>query len=109
MTQFPEMRRRRDGSVDVDYYRAQAMAARREALRDAFKLKAAVGFALAPLSRGGRLLYALVSLAVVLPPEAFNGAIWINAAGVTAATVLLIMDWLRRKQGRTAEIAATPY
>jgi hypothetical protein len=50
MTQFPEMRRRRDGSVDVDYYRAQAMAARREALRDAFKLKAAVGFALITLT-----------------------------------------------------------
>ncbi len=70
---------------------------------------AAVGFALTPLSRSGRLLYALVSLAVVLPPEAFNGAIWINAAGVTAATALLMVDWLRRKQGRTAEIVATPY
>jgi hypothetical protein len=70
---------------------------------------AAVGFALTPLSRGGRLLYALVSLAVVLPPEAFNDAIWINAAGITAATALLMVDWLRRKQGRTAEIVATPY
>jgi TRAP-type uncharacterized transport system fused permease subunit len=70
---------------------------------------AAVGFALTPLSRSGRLPYALVSLAVVLPPEAFNGAIWINAAGVTAATALLMVDWLRRKQGRTAEIVATPY
>jgi TRAP transporter 4TM/12TM fusion protein len=70
---------------------------------------AAVGFALTPLSRSGRLPYALVSLAVVLPPETFNGAIWINAAGVTAATALLVVDWLRRKQGRTAEIVATPY
>ena len=70
---------------------------------------AAVGFALTPLSRSGRLPYALVSLAVVLPPETFNGAIWINAAGVTAATALLMVDWLRRKQGRTAEIVATPY
>ena len=49
---------------------------------------AAVGFALAPLNRGGRLLYALVSLAVVLPPETFSGAIFINAAGITAAVAL---------------------
>ena len=34
---------------------------------------AAVGFALVPLRRMGRLLYAAVSLAVVLPPETFNG------------------------------------
>ena len=70
---------------------------------------AAVGFALAPLGRMGRLLYALVSLAVVLPPEAFKGAIWINAAGVAAAILLLALDWLRRKQGKSAELPATPY
>jgi hypothetical protein len=51
----------------------------------------------------------LVSLAVVLPPEAFKGAIWINAAGVAAAILLLTLDWLRRKQGKSAELPATPY
>ena len=35
----------------------------------------------------GRALYAVISLAVVLPPEAFPGAIWINAAGITAAVI----------------------
>ena len=30
MTQLSEMRRRRDGSIDIDYYRAQALAARGE-------------------------------------------------------------------------------
>jgi TRAP transporter 4TM/12TM fusion protein len=70
---------------------------------------AAVGFALAPLGRYGRLPYAAVSLAVVLPPEAFNGAVWINAAGVAAAAALLVFDWLRRKREKPTEIAATPY
>ncbi len=50
MTQLPEVRRRRDGSIDFDYYRAQAMAARGEALRDAFKLKASFGFAMITLT-----------------------------------------------------------
>jgi TRAP transporter 4TM/12TM fusion protein len=70
---------------------------------------AAVGFALAPLGRYGRLPYAAASLAVVLPPEAFNGAVWINAAGVAAAAALLVFDWLRRKREKPTEIAATPY
>jgi hypothetical protein len=48
-----------------------------------------VGFALAPLSRLWRVLYGIVALAVVLPPESFAGAIWINAIGVTLAVVLL--------------------
>jgi hypothetical protein len=55
------------------------------------------------------VLYALVSLAVVLPPETFEGAIFINAAGITAAVVLLVFDWMRRKQGKTTEVVATPY
>jgi hypothetical protein len=50
MTQFPETRRRRDGSIDIDYYRAQAAAARGAALRDAFKLKASFGFAMITLT-----------------------------------------------------------
>jgi hypothetical protein len=56
----------------------------------------------------GRAIYAVVSLAVVLPPEAFTGAIWINAAGITAAIVLLAIDWTRGKKG-AAEMPATPY
>ena len=46
---------------------------------------AAVGFAMAPLKWSGRTIYGVIALAVVLPPETFNGAIWINAAGITAA------------------------
>ena len=70
---------------------------------------AAVGFALAPLGRLGRLLYAVVSLAVVLPPEAFNGAIWINAAGLIGAVALLAFDRFRGKQSKPADVPATPY
>jgi TRAP-type uncharacterized transport system fused permease subunit len=74
---------------------------------------AAVGFGLAPLRWASRLIYAVIALAVVLPPETFTGAIWINAAGVTAASALLVIDWRRqrtlRQQGKAAEVAATPY
>ena len=49
MTQFPETRRHSDGSIDFDFYRAQAVAARGEMLRNAFKLKATFGFTLITL------------------------------------------------------------
>jgi TRAP transporter 4TM/12TM fusion protein len=50
---------------------------------------AVVGFALGPLSRQARVLYGVLALAVVLPPEAFAGAAWINAAGVALAVALI--------------------
>jgi TRAP transporter 4TM/12TM fusion protein len=70
---------------------------------------AAVGFALAPLARVGRLLYAVASIAIVLPPESFQGAVLINAAGITAAVILLALDWFRRKLAKPSEAPATPY
>jgi TRAP-type uncharacterized transport system fused permease subunit len=73
---------------------------------------AAVGFAFVPLKWTGRTVYAVIALAVVLPPETFRGAIWINAAAITAAAIVLTIDWLReralRKSG-AAEAPATPY
>jgi TRAP transporter 4TM/12TM fusion protein len=69
---------------------------------------AAVGFSFARLNPIGRGIYAAISVAVVLPPETFPGAIWINVAGVTAAIVLLAIDWIRGKKG-AAEVPATPY
>jgi TRAP transporter 4TM/12TM fusion protein len=69
---------------------------------------AAVGFSFARLNPLGRAIYAVISLAVVLPPETFVGAIWINAAGITAAIVVLAIDWMRGKKG-AAEVPATPY
>jgi TRAP transporter 4TM/12TM fusion protein len=69
---------------------------------------AVVGFALAPLSAAGRALYGILSLAIVLPPEAFNGAIWINAAGILASLALLVVDYTRQRALRTNERVAQP-
>jgi TRAP transporter 4TM/12TM fusion protein len=62
---------------------------------------AAVGFALTPLKWTGRAIYAAVALAVILPPETFTGAIWINAAGITAAAAMLLVDWGRQRTLRS--------
>ncbi|MSO67174.1 MAG: hypothetical protein EXR03_01945 [Pseudolabrys sp.] len=74
---------------------------------------AAVGFSLAPLNWIGRIVYAAVALVVVLPPETFQDAIWFNAAGVTAAVIVLTIDWMRQRalhrQGKAAEVVAMPY
>jgi TRAP transporter 4TM/12TM fusion protein len=58
---------------------------------------AVVGFALAGLSRPVRALYAIAALAVVLPPEAFAGAIWINTAGVAWAVAMLGYGRVQRR------------
>jgi TRAP transporter 4TM/12TM fusion protein len=59
---------------------------------------AVVGYALGPLSRQARVLYGLLALAVVLPPEAFTGAVWINAAGVTLVVALLGYAYAQRRR-----------
>ena len=48
--QSHEIRRHSDGSIDFDFYRKQAAAARRQALRDAFKLNATFNFTLIMLT-----------------------------------------------------------
>ena len=58
---------------------------------------AVVGYALGPLSRRARVFYGFVSLAVVLPPEAFHGAIWVNAAGIVIAAAALGYSHLQRR------------
>ena len=60
---------------------------------------AVVGQALTPLGPRGRGLYALLAVAVVLPPEAFAGAMWLNAAGSGLGAVLLAAARVRRAQG----------
>jgi len=59
---------------------------------------AAVGFSFTRTNPIGRAIYAVIALAVVLPPGGFAGAIWINAAGITAAVVVLTLDWLRGRK-----------
>ena len=58
---------------------------------------AVVGFALAPLDRVGRAVYGVLALLVVLPPEAFGAAIWVNAAGIVLSIGMLVFDYGRRR------------
>jgi TRAP transporter 4TM/12TM fusion protein len=64
---------------------------------------AVVGFAVIRLSVAGRVLYGLASSLIVLPPAAFDGALYINLLGIAAGMALLAADYLR---GRAAKIAA---
>ena len=64
---------------------------------------AVVGFALGPLDRLSRIIYGILAVAVVVPPEAFGVAIWFNAAGILLSTGVLAFDHLRlQAKGRTA-------
>ena len=62
---------------------------------------AVVGFALAPLDRLSRVIYGILAVAVVVPPEAFGAAIWFNAAGILLSIGMLAVDYLRL---RTSEV-----
>lgn len=68
---------------------------------------AAVGFALTRLNLVGRAVYGVTSLAVVLPPETFPGAIYVNAAGISAAAIILAIDWVRLRTLRKSVPAVT--
>jgi hypothetical protein len=64
MTQFQTIRRNGDGSIDFDLYRTRAVTLRRQAIQDAFRLKAMWGgtlIAAASLT----IVRALVSAAMV--------------------------------------------
>ncbi|MET0922522.1 MAG: TRAP transporter fused permease subunit [Xanthobacteraceae bacterium] len=65
-----------------------------------------VGFALAPLSLPARLLYGLLSLPIVLPPESFAGGHYVNFAGIAAGIALLGVDHLRRETATKAKVQA---
>jgi TRAP transporter 4TM/12TM fusion protein len=56
---------------------------------------AVVGFALAPLDRVGRTIYGILALAVVVPPEAFGAAIWVNTVGILLSVGMLAFDYTR--------------
>jgi TRAP-type uncharacterized transport system fused permease subunit len=59
-----------------------------------------VGYALAPLTRQLRLAYGALSLAVVCPPEAFAGAIWVNVVGTGLAVAVLGHDYMQRRRAQ---------
>ena len=56
-----------------------------------------VGFALAPISIPARVLYGLLALPIVLPPESFTGGHYVNFLGIAAGIALLVTDYLRRR------------
>jgi TRAP-type uncharacterized transport system fused permease subunit len=64
---------------------------------------AVVGFAVMRLSLPARALYSLAALLIVLPPEAFDGAHYINLLGIAAGAALLVVDHVR---ARAAKVAA---
>src|SRR5262249_18904631 len=70
---------------------------------------AVVGFALSPLTWHGRTLYGALSLLVVVPPEAFPGAVWVNAAGIILSFGVLAADYMRLRGPRAkgAEASVT--
>jgi hypothetical protein len=49
-----------------------------------------------------RIIYGALSLAVVLPPETFKGAIYVNFVGITVSAALLAADWLRLRASKRA-------
>jgi TRAP transporter 4TM/12TM fusion protein len=65
-----------------------------------------LGYALTPLSLPARVLYGVLALLIVLPPEAFTGGHYVNFAGIAAAIGLLVVDHLRRAKADKAKAAA---
>jgi TRAP-type uncharacterized transport system fused permease subunit len=66
---------------------------------------AVVGFALAPLGWRGRAVYGALSLLVVLPPETFPGAAWVNVVGIGLSIAILTLDYMRLRGVRAARQA----
>ena len=67
---------------------------------------AIVGFALMPLSLPARLLYGVLSLPIVLPPETFAGGYYVNFVGVAAGIGLLAVAHLRRASAAVPKTAS---
>jgi TRAP transporter 4TM/12TM fusion protein len=54
-----------------------------------------VGFSFALLGTPMRILYGVIALAIVLPPESFGGGYYVNFIGIGAGVGLLVLDYLR--------------
>lgn len=64
---------------------------------------AVVGYAFTPLSALRRWLFGAAALAILVPPNAFPGAEYLDWIGLAASLVLLGMDFARRS--RTKEVS----
>jgi TRAP-type uncharacterized transport system fused permease subunit len=64
---------------------------------------AVVGYVMAPVPWTYRILYAVIALMLLAQPAMFPAAIWLNVAGVIAATAAIVREFLRgRAQGKPA-------
>ena len=57
-----------------------------------------IGYALGKLSPAARVLYGVLAASILLPPEAFAGAVWLNVAASVLAAVLLLHEHRNRRQ-----------
>jgi TRAP transporter 4TM/12TM fusion protein len=64
---------------------------------------AMVGFLFAPIGWAMRVLYMGVGLALLIPADAFNGAVELNLVAIVVALALIVFDWRRgrARQGKT--------
>lgn len=66
---------------------------------------AMVGFAMTVLTPKGRWIYSALALAILLPPETFRAAIWINWVGIGLAVAVLAFDQARSRANPARETA----
>ncbi|MDB5650207.1 MAG: transporter fusion protein [Hyphomicrobiales bacterium] len=63
---------------------------------------AMVGFLFAPIAAWLRVVYMAVGLALLVPADAFHGAMPLNLGAIVAALALIFFDWTRAKTRRSA-------
>ena len=61
---------------------------------------AVVGFLFAPIGGIMRIVYMAVGLALLIPADAFEGAVPLNLAAILAAVALIAFDWRRGRAGQ---------
>jgi TRAP-type uncharacterized transport system fused permease subunit len=66
---------------------------------------AIVGFAFGPLATPARLLFGAAALAILLPPNAFPGAEYLDWIGLAGSVAMLGFDFLRSRARRTEALA----
>ncbi|WP_137045737.1 TRAP transporter fused permease subunit [Pseudolabrys sp. FHR47] len=70
---------------------------------------AIVGFMFAPLAGPLRIAFGVAAIAILLPPNVFAGAQWIDIVGLTGALALMAFNWMQsRAQKQTAPQVAAP-
>ena len=66
---------------------------------------AVVGFLFAPIGGVMRIVYMAVGLALLIPADAFEGAVPLNLAAILAAVALIAFDWRRGRAGQGRAVA----